>query len=562
MVICGIKLTHDGAMALIDGGKLVFSYESEKVANNKRHYHFTFQLSEIDALLRLYGYSFQSIHRIVLDGWGREWNLPVAEEKESSIALNLNGAGRVNFKLSAYGHLLTDEDVLQANDFEQEETGLKYRSYRHVSSHIFGAYCTSPFAKTNAGSYILVWDGGMPPQLFHYDPRSGQVRNFGPLFPLLGSIYTLFPHQYKPFSDYRLDISIAGKAMAYIAVGKPLPEVVRWLHKVLSEAIREGGVVPPGPLRASTITRSFIARAKACGLRNNIYDADMMTSFHYFLQELLVESLGDRLKTSGVAEENLCFAGGCALNIKWNNALRDAGIFRHIWVPPFTNDSGSAIGAACCEMVKSGENCLEWDVYSGSPIGTAILSDDRWSVDTYSLNDLAALMHEKGEPVIFLNGRAELGPRALGNRSILAPATDASTKQLLNQIKDREYYRPVAPVCLEEDAPEIFSPGSPDPYMLFEHRIKEAWRLKIPAIRHLDGTARLQTVNRQQNPQLHELLTLYKQLSGIPVLCNTSANYKGKGFFPDVKSALDWGRLSYVWSNGHLYSKVHQMVAI
>lgn len=562
MVICGIKLTHDGAIALIDGNRLVFCCESEKIKNNKRHFHFTLQIPEINSLLGHYGYSLASIDRLVLDGWGREWNLPAVEQKESSILLRIKGTGRIEFKLSSYGHLLTDEDVLEANDFVQEETGLKYRSYRHVSGHIFGAYSTSPFAEARASSYILVWDGGMPPQLFHYDPRSRRTRNFGSLFPVLGSIYTLFPYQYKPFSNHSLDISIAGKAMAYIAVGKSSPKIVGGLRQVLEDVIKEMSMLPSSPVRVAIITKSFITRAKAYSLHHNIDDADMLASFHYFMQELLVNGIGDQVRAYGIKEENLCFAGGCALNIKWNSALRDAGIFEHIWIPPFPNDSGSAIGTACCEMVKSGEaDSLRWNVYSGSAIGGAQSLNGKWSTNSCTLQDLATLIHQTGEPVVFLDGRAELGPRALGNRSILASACDGNTKQLLNEVKSREYYRPVAPVCLEEDAPEIFDPGSPDPYMLFEHKVREAWRAKIPAVCHLDGTARLQTVNRQQNSQLYELLVYYKQLSGIPVLCNTSANHKGKGFFPDLTSALEWGKLNYIWSSGHLYSQITEAMS-
>lgn len=562
MIICGIKFTHDGAIALIDGKKLIFSYESEKFNNNPRYSDFTLQFPEIDSLLEQHGYSLAKIDRLVVDGWGRELDPPMIEKKEFEIPVQLNSSGQIKLRLAGYGHLVSNEDVLDVSDFKLNDIGLKYRSYKHVSGHIFSAYCTSPFAEAKTGSFVLAWDGVMPPQLFHHDPQSRRTRNLGPLFPLLGSVYTLFPHQYKPFSDGPLSSSIAGKAMAYLALGMPLPEVLSELDKILNHAIAETSRMPLNPLLVGIITKAFVDRAKAYSIKENIGHADMISSFHHFMQNLLINSIGRQIKKLDFKDGNLCFAGGCALNIKWNSALRDAGIFDHVWVPPFPNDSGNAIGAACCEMVKHGESeVLDWNVYSGPPlVGTPALNR-AWLKAQCTLKELAALIHQSGEPILFLHGRAELGPRALGNRSILAPPGQSHIKQLLNDIKIREDYRPVAPVCLEEDAPAIFDPGSPDPYMLFEHKVREAWSAKIPAVCHLDGTARLQTVTGQQNPALYELLTHYKQLSGIPLLCNTSANHKGKGFFPDIRSAMDWDKLNYIWNDGCLYSKAQATVA-
>jgi carbamoyltransferase len=128
-------------------------------------------------------------------------------------------------------------------------------------------------------------------------------------------------------------------------------------------------------------------------------------------------------------------------------------------------------------------------------------------------------------------------------------------KKLLNMIKGREDYRPVAPICLEEDAAEVFSPGSPDPYMLYEHIVRDGWKDKVPAICHLDGTARLQTVNREENAAIHELLGHYKKLSGVPLLCNTSANFNGRGFFPDVASVMVWDKVNFIWNDDKVFFK-------
>ena len=136
----------------------------------------------------------------------------------------------------------------------------------------------------------------------------------------------------------------------------------------------------------------------------------------------------------------------------------------------------------------------------------------------------------------------------------MAPFAEEN-KATINRMKGREAFRPVAPMCLVESAATYFDPGTADPYMLFDHRVREEYRRTLPAILHEDGTARLQTVSYQHSPDLHELLTTYGRLSGVPILCNTSANESGKGFFPDAESAMRWGKVEYVWANGFLYRK-------
>jgi carbamoyltransferase len=245
-------------------------------------------------------------------------------------------------------------------------------------------------------------------------------------------------------------------------------------------------------------------------------------------------------------------AGGCALNIGWNDAVRSSGLFADVWVPPFPNDSGSALGTAAAEMMRGGTAALRWDVYRGTSLPPSEPAPG-WRERRCSIGELASLLHETGEPVVVLQGRAELGPRALGNRSILCAATDPGTRDRLNDMKQRAWYRPVAPVCLESCAPDVFDPGTPDPYMLFIHRVRERWRDVVPAIVHVDGTARLQTINHQQHPLLASLLEEYRQRSGIPLLCNTSANLPGCGFFADAASAMRWGEAPWVWQEGRLF---------
>jgi carbamoyltransferase len=128
-------------------------------------------------------------------------------------------------------------------------------------------------------------------------------------------------------------------------------------------------------------------------------------------------------------------------------------------------------------------------------------------------------------------------------------------RERLNAIKRREPYRPVAPICLEAAAPDVFDPGVADPYMLFDHRVRDAWRDRIAAVVHVDGTARLQTIDEEQCPVTARVLRSFAAETGVPVLCNTSANLPGRGAFPDVASALAWGGVDRVWSDGTLHER-------
>ena len=282
-------------------------------------------------------------------------------------------------------------------------------------------------------------------------------------------------------------------------------------------------------------------------------DSTVLASIHAWLEVMLV---GRLIVMQPPGAGPLCFTGGSALNIKWNSALRRAGY--DVWVPPFPNDCGNALGAACAEMVTlGGPLALKWDVYSGPsllPSGKI----DGWDISGCNPEKLGALLAADDTAVVaVLNGRAELGPRALGNRSLLAAATNPEMKSRLNTIKHREGWRPVAPICLESAAARIFDPGTPDPYMLFDHKVRAGWESHIPAVMHLDGTARLQTLTPEQNPVIARVLASYAEHSafGQPLLCNTSANLNGCGFFPDAASACRWGVVSRVWAEGVLYDR-------
>lgn len=234
----------------------------------------------------------------------------------------------------------------------------------------------------------------------------------------------------------------------------------------------------------------------------------------------------------------LIIVGGCGLNCDWNTKWRESGIFSDVFVPPVANDSGSAIGTAIdAQWHYTGEAKIEWDVYSGLSFDSTTTADlSRYDVHEVGPADVAEML-QVGLILGWVNGPYEIGPRALGNRSILAAPFDDATRVRLNNIKQREQFRPIAPVCLESDAARWFGCTAPSPYMLYTFR---ATTDTLMAVTHVNGTARLQTVTSASNARLHDLLVEFQQRTGYGVLCNTSLNFNGKGFINNLRDLADY----------------------
>jgi carbamoyltransferase len=559
MLICGLKISHDASVALIDGNRLRCCIEIEKLMNNPRYSEMG-TLGRICEVLQAIGVKPEEVDRYVVDGWHDD--AFTAGEFGTVSTLDSHG-GQVDLRVGSYNEGSLRSDILSPTiiprGLELNGHAYDYTSYKHVAGHVLSAYCTSPFAKVRAPAYVLVWDGGQYPRLYFVDPSRRLVENLGHIFGLLGTIYGIMGHYFGPYKrspdelhrermekttkGYFGGHSIAGKLMSYIALGNVDADMLGEMRVIYRQQFR------PINTFEHEFMQSVVEKAHGRGLT----DADVLMTLHAFIESLLLSGLQKKLDPA--RSRKLCFCGGSALNIKWNSAIRNSGLVEEIWVPPFPNDAGSGIGAACCEMVRqTAEFALDWSVYCGLAISVGT-TQPNWGARPFSPDRLAQLLASTGEPIVVLNGAAELGPRALGNRSILAPAVNSAMKDKLNAIKQREAFRPVSPICLEQEAPAVFDPGISDPYMLFDHKTRPSWADKVPAIVHLDGTARLQTVSRVQNSAMHEILSEYFRLTGIPLLCNTSANFRGSGFFPDVASAMRWDGTRYIFSEGTLYEK-------
>jgi carbamoyltransferase len=272
--------------------------------------------------------------------------------------------------------------------------------------------------------------------------------------------------------------------------------------------------------------------------------ADLASSIQRRLEEVLLE-LAEWLYAR-TRRTVLTMAGGVALNCVANSWLLENGPFEEIWVQPAAGDSGTALGAAMYVSEELGDRV--------EPLATAALGRgfgrdeirDRLDTAGIPFEQPADVAEEVGQilasngVVAWFQGRSEFGPRALGRRSLLADPRQAENLDRMNAIKGREQFRPVAPMVLAERAEEIFEGGPiPSPYMLFTHRVKRPWLSRIPAVVHVDGTARIQTIDAGEEPLMHRAIASFERHTGVPVVVNTSLNTAGRPMVDDPRDALE-----------------------
>jgi carbamoyltransferase len=313
-----------------------------------------------------------------------------------------------------------------------------------------------------------------------------------------------------------------------------------------------------GPRRWRQL-RELAAPLRATGDKDVLRAARLAASFQAYFTEIVLR-LTRALHARG-GSDNLAYAGGCALNSAANGRIVGASGFKALHVPCAPADDGNALGAALYER----------HVARGLPYAPRTMSPylgsepDRAELD--HILDLSALPHERfttpdalaarvagliaaGHVVGVMRGRAEFGPRALGNRSLLADARLPGMKQEINRlVKFREDYRPLAPAILHEHGPDWFEGYQASPYMERALPFKDAVKSRVPAVVHADGTGRLQSVTRELNPWLHALLSAFHAATGVPLVVNTSLNVMGKPIVHGVKDAI---QLLYTTGLRHL----------
>lgn len=402
----------------------------------------------------------------------------------------------------------------------------------HHLAHAASAFLASPFEE----AAVLTLDGrGEKATTSYYHGRGNRLEKLGQV-ELPHSLGLLYERVTEHLGF--LHSSDEYKVMALASFGEP-----RYLE-VFREALQMGEA---GQYRVAELDLEalFGPRRKRGGeLEQRHYD--LARSLQAGVEEVVFR-IADWLHEA-TGEENLCLSGGVALNVVMNSRLHARGPFKRLWVQPAAGDAGTALGAALwvdatqrgsSERAYRMEHAFLGPGYSDEEIEAFL----QWSKLPYrrvedSAEEAAELLAQD-KIIGWFQGRMEFGPRALGARSILASPIHAEMQERLNEIKDREDFRPVAPVVLEEEAAEWFRGAEVSPFMLFIFDVQPGREGLIPAVRHVDGTARIQTINESQNPPYYRLLRAFKERTGVPVLVNTSFNTRGEPIVCSPRDAVE-----------------------
>jgi carbamoyltransferase len=513
---------HDPAAALVVDGEIVAAAEEERFTRRKHGKapvpFSTWELPERSAAWCL---AEAGVSAADLDAVGYSYDPGLAPERDGDITRDAWEGLRTLYARRAPRFLST---ALPGLDPE------RVRFVPHHVAHAASAHLAGPFTRSS----VMVLDGRGERTSYlagrYVDGRFEALATQA-LPHSLGLLYEEVTEHvgFKRSSDEY-------KVMAMASYGRPA------FLADFREAVRvtaDGGFVVE---REQLDLERFVPRLAEGGDWAPAH-ADLAATMQTRLQEVLLELA--RWLHDQTGDACLTMAGGVALNCVANSYLHEHGPFESIWVQPAAGDAGTALGAALHVARELGDPVR--------PMPTAALGR-MWEDDELEEQLVtAAVAHERpgdiaeavaeiisaNGVVAWFQGRSEYGPRALGHRSLLANATDAANLTRLNDIKGREQFRPVAPIVPLERAPEIFEGPIPSPFMLFTQRVRPEWAERIPAVVHVDGTARIQTVDETDEPLLGRLLQAIERRTGVPVAVNTSLNTAGRPMVDDPRDALE-----------------------
>lgn len=493
-----MKEGHDGCIALINNGELKFALEAEKDSG------YRYGWASPSTFIKALELCNEAPDVIALSGWSKG-----TSPKGKAVGAGYSG--------------LDNQQVETKKSLGKE---MKFFSSSHERSHLLCAYGMSPFPQGEP-CYALLWEGYFGS--FYYIDENLSITNLGEVLGQPGNRFAFLYSIADPLFNLgpgQIRLSDAGKLMALTAYRsyEPLDSAGLRIIKTLLDSSTD----------FSTINKDIFKDTPYYNVGvDNPQFATLVACFSNALYEKFLTFAKGNVKSFAP----LLISGGCGLNCDWNTKWKECELFSEVFIPPCTNDSGSAIGTAIdAQFYISGNAKIQWSPYSGEEPLRDIQIVEGFTQEPYSVARVAFLL-SKGSILGWVHGRYELGPRALGNRSLIAAPFPKENLDRLNAIKLREKFRPIAPVCCEDDMYQYFSPASPSPYMLeFRKVISPA----IPAVTHADNSARPQSVSHHQNPKLYELLKSFKAQTGIAVLCNTSLNFNGYGFINSLSDLRDF----------------------
>ena len=426
----------------------------------------------------------------------------------------------------------------------------EYVYCQHHYSHATSALYQSPFDR----ALIISYDGGGNDGWFNlYNAEKGKDLQLIHQFSMnLGTVYGLFGYPIKEIKSGNKAVltsflSLAGKIMGLAAYGTPKPEWMGQFQSFYMNCKRgdPAAIENFGHSLGEDFSLDSLCEQKAY---------DLAATSQRAFEELVLGQICPFINSCRLP---VIMVGGCALNVLLNERIRKIAN-NQIFVPPNPDDGGLSFGMLA-NLTRPKDAVVL--TYSGLPIldmENLPAAVQKYGATNYTLESIAALLKE-GKIIGVMRDDSEHGPRALGNRSIICDPSFPAMKDILNAgIKFREWFRPFAPVVCEEDSAKYFDLDLPSQYMSYASKVNAEWLNKLPAITHVDGTARVQTVKQTENEWLYNLLQQWKSISPHGVLLNTSFNIKGKPILTTVEAALevlDTTKIDYVIIDNWLFKK-------
>lgn len=521
MIILGLYTGgHDSGVAVVKDGILIFHHEAERTTRQK--HDITCPIYIIEKLLKYLNITIDDIDLVASSI--PPWNLkniietPIIRQYYNDMSI------RAYANLETLGVSTNYENLKDIRKTNIEILGREIPIYLipHHLCHAAYAYYLSDFEDAD----IITQDGGGNFTSSIY--CKGENSNLTFIEDFKSNIGALWDIVSKAIFGR---IFCEGKTMALVAFGKPKYKDVFFKRYIVSEdefyhVKWEWESRHNFPVIGNI--QNWIKNFQLC--------ADVASSLQEVTNEVLINNLKKIHSIS--RKKKLCLGGGVFYNIVLNECIAKYSPYSQIFVGPASGDSGIDIGAALYlyyNLLSNAKKYFKEKAYLGlsyiqSNVKTAIQKiKNEVKINEYpetALIDKIVNKISEGYVVALHQGRGESGPRALGNRSILADPTIFSHKGRINNIKRREYFRPLAPVVLYEKFLDYFSGTVPSPYMLFNAKVNDNQNEKIQAVIHEDGTARVQTVSRTDNEFLYNLLQRFYEAKGVPILINTSFNVK------------------------------------
>jgi carbamoyltransferase len=541
MLILGLNMFHaDASAAILQDGEIAFAIAEERL-NRIKHYA-GFPALAIQACLDAVGARISDVDHVAI---GQDKDANLAKKIEYAVA---NPGKLLNFlQLRRRKQQMQDLRSLLARSLACDPGSLKFQEHHleHHIAHIASAFYCSPWDRAAGFSY----DGSgdfVSTMMARCHETEIEVLNRVFLPHSLGSFYTMIC-EFIGYNRYGEE----GKVMGLAPYGKATYcDQVRQIIGTLNGEFRlnlryfksigsnQGmKVLSDGTVQ---LARHFSERMQEMFGEPRLphtditqRDMDLAYAMQYWFEESFFHLLGELHER--VPEERLAMAGGCALNSVANGKLFSRTPFHETWIQPAAGDEGLALGAALHtwhSVLKqprrhSMKHSNLGPEFSPDKIQRELRTADLKFVrlEREPLLQSVAQQMAAGNVVGWFQGRMEWGPRALGNRSIVAHPGLPNMKDILNaRIKQREWFRPFAPSILAERQSDYFEHSHPSPFMLHVYKIRPEKREQLCAVNHVDNTGRLQSVSREENPLYYDLIKAFERESGIPVILNTSFN--------------------------------------